>query len=118
MDLQLMDHGGNSESTHQIFFDNAEDCADFDAAKYFDTDRKLLGNKTNRLKTSQLEKMKLEDDEEEIKRTQAMKKNRYKTLSEKINNVNTLDKISTALDYQKHLLVRIGFYNLILLETC
>jgi hypothetical protein len=110
MDLQLMDHGGNSESTHQIFFDDAEECANFDAAKFFETDRKLLGNKTNRLKTSQLEKIKLDDDEEEIKKTQAMKKMRYKTLSEKINNVDTLNKISSTLHYQKHLIVKIKYF--------
>jgi hypothetical protein len=106
MDLQLMDHGGNSESTHQIFFEDAEECANFDAAKFFETDRKLLGNKTNRLRTSQLEKIKLNDDEEVIKKTQANKKIRYKTLSEKINNVDTLTKISSTLHYQKHLIVK------------
>lgn len=113
LDLQLMDHGGNSESTHQIFFNNPEECANFDAAKFFETDRKLLGNKTNRLRTTQLEKIKLNDDEEEIKRKQAMKKIRYKTLSEKINNVDTLNKISSTLHYQKHLIVKIIIFKFI-----
>jgi U3 small nucleolar RNA-associated protein 11 len=105
MDLQLMDHGGNSESTHQIFFDSVDECANFKAEKYFDTDKSLLKNKTNRIKTSQLEKIKLEDNEEEIKTKQAIKKIQYKTLSEKIKNVESLNKISSALDYQKHLQV-------------
>ena len=110
MDLQLMDHGGNSESTHQIFFDTTEECMKFEADKYFDTDRSLLKNKTNRLKTSQLEKIKLNDDEDVIKARQATKKNRYKTLSEKIKNVESLNKISSALDYQKHLQVNLYFF--------
>ncbi len=100
-----MDHGANSGSTHQIFFDNEDDCANFEASEYFETEKQLLKNKTNRLRTSQLQKVRLTDNEEEIKKLNTEKKIRYKTLSEKINNVQNLNKISNALDYQKHLLV-------------
>jgi hypothetical protein len=101
-----MDHGNNTESTHKIFFEDVDECLNFDAAEYFETDEKLLNNKTNRLKKSQLEKIKLTDNEEEIKQMNTLKKINYNKLSEKIKNVETLTKISNTLDYQKHLLVR------------
>lgn len=54
-----MDNGANNESTHKLFFDKVEDLAQFNANEYFETDDTLLKNKTNRLKTSQLEKIKV-----------------------------------------------------------
>lgn len=105
--MQLMDHGNNNESTHKVFFDTPEECANFDAAEYFDTDPKLLGNKTNRMKLSQLEKAKLIDDEEHLKSINQEKKNKFKKIAEKIQNVETLNKISNSLAFQKHLLVRL-----------
>jgi hypothetical protein len=77
----------------------------FNAAEYFETDEKLLNNKTNRLKKTQLEKVKLTDNEEEIKQANTLKKIQYNKLSEKIKNSETLKKISNTLDYQKHLIV-------------
>jgi hypothetical protein len=62
------------------------------------------------LKVSQLNKIKLNNNEEEIKRMNTEKKKKYKTLSEKIKNVETLNKISSSLDYQKHLLVNIKIF--------
>lgn len=100
-----MDHGSNNESTHKIFFEDVDECLKFNPAEYFETDEKLLNNKTNRLKKSQLEKIKLTDNEEEIKQMNAIKKIQYNKLSEKIKNSETLKKISNTLDYQKHLIV-------------
>ena len=105
LDLQLLDHGNNNESTHTIFFEDVDDCLNFNAAEYFETDEKLLNNKTNRLKKTQLEKVKLTDNEEEIKQANTLKKIQYNKLSEKIKNSETLKKISNTLDYQKHLIV-------------
>jgi U3 small nucleolar RNA-associated protein 11 len=106
-DLQLLDHGNNNESTHQIFFESVGECLKFNAAEYFDTDVKLISNKTNRLRTSQLDKIKLTDDENEIKKMNTYKKNQYSKLSQKIKNSETLKKISNTLDLQKHILVLI-----------
>jgi hypothetical protein len=103
--MQLMDHGGSKQSTHKLFFDNLEECSKFNAAEYFETDTRLLGNKTNRLKLNQLEKVKLTDDEERIKIMNQEKKKKFKKISEKIQNVENLNKISSTLDYQKHLIV-------------
>jgi U3 small nucleolar RNA-associated protein 11 len=104
LDLQL--HAENNQSTHQIFFDSEEDFVKFDAAEHFDTNQKLLGNKMNRLRTSQLQKLDLDNNEEYIKTMQSQKKNRFKILSEKIKNIDNLNKISSALNYQKHLIVK------------
>jgi U3 small nucleolar RNA-associated protein 11 len=104
LDLQL--HAENNQSTHHIFFDSEEDFVNFDPAEHFDTNQKLLGNKTNRLRTSQLQKLDLNNNEEEIKDMQSQKKNRFKILSEKIKNIDNLNKISSALEYQKHLIVK------------
>jgi len=100
-----MDHGSNNESTHKIFFENVEECLNFDAAEYFETEKQLLKNKTNRLRKSQLEKIKLTDNEEEIKQMNILKKKQYSKLSEKIKNSETLTKISNTLELQKNILV-------------
>ncbi len=106
-----MDHGSNNESTHKLFFDKPEDCVNFDAAEYFETDKRLLGNKTNRLKKRQLENVKLTDDEERIKQMNQEKKLKFNKISEKIRNVDQLNKISSSLDYQKHLIVSFNTIN-------
>jgi hypothetical protein len=49
----------NNESTHKIFFDDEEDVLKFNPVDYFETDEKLLKNKTNRIKVSQLDKVKV-----------------------------------------------------------
>ena len=56
-DLELVSN--NKESTHKIFVDNLEEVQKFDPVEYFETDEKLLGNKTNRMKKSQLDKIKV-----------------------------------------------------------
>jgi len=101
-----MDHGSNNQSTHKLFFDTPLDCANFDAAQYFDTNISLLKNKTNRLKLNQLETLKLTDNEEIIKQYNQEKKNKFKKISEKIQNIESLSKISNSLAYQKHLIVK------------
>jgi hypothetical protein len=112
-----MDHGSNNESTHQIFFDNIKDCLNFNPIEYFETDEKLLNNKTNRMKRTQLEKVKLIDDENEIRKMNTEKKKNFAKLSEKIKNVETLTKISNTLELQKHLIVK-NNYIIKFKETC
>ena len=63
------------------------------------------------MKKSQLEKVKLTDDEEQIKKLNTEKKNNYRILSQKIKNVETLNKISSALESQKNLLVILEKFN-------
>ncbi len=46
------------------------------------------------------------DDEEQIKKLNTEKKNNYRILSQKIKNVETLNKISNTLDNQKNFLVK------------
>jgi U3 small nucleolar RNA-associated protein 11 len=89
---------------HKIFLDNEEELIKFRASEYFETDEKLLSNKTNRLKTSQLEKMNIKIDENEIKKQNTFKKLQMKKLSEKIHNIDNLDKISNTLMLQKELI--------------
>jgi hypothetical protein len=59
LDLELLDGGFKKDSTHKIFVDKVEDVIDFNPVDYFETDEKLLGNKTNRMKKSQLDKVKV-----------------------------------------------------------
>ncbi len=49
----------NNEGTHKIFFDDESEVLKFDPVEYFETDEKLLKNKTNRIKKSQLDKVKV-----------------------------------------------------------
>ncbi len=56
MSSMLMD---NNEGTHKIFFDDESDVLKFNPVEYFETDEKLLKNKTNRIKKSQLDKVKV-----------------------------------------------------------
>jgi hypothetical protein len=106
-----MDHGGKSESTHKIFFENLDECTKFDAVEYFETDSTLLKNKRNRMRKSQLETLKLNTDENDIKKLNTHKKLSFKKLSEKIKNVESLTKISNTLSYQKHLIVLFKILN-------
>ena len=46
------------------------------------------------------------DDEEQIKKLNTEKKNNYRIMSQKIKNVETLNKISNTLDNQKNFLVK------------
>jgi hypothetical protein len=67
------------------------------------------------MRLSQLEEVKLPDNEEQIKNLNLEKKKKFNKISEKIKNVESLNKISSTLAYQKHLIVK--FY-LFVLETC
>jgi hypothetical protein len=49
----------NKESTHKIFLEDINEVEKFNPVEYFETDERLLGNKTNRLKKSQLDKIKV-----------------------------------------------------------
>jgi hypothetical protein len=115
VDLELMDGCGGGGSTHKIFIDNIDEMINFNPIDYFETDEKLLGNKTNRMKKSQLDKVKLTASEEMIKKNSSLRKQQYKKLSDKIANVDNLKKIANTLSYQKHLIVR--DHRLIFLET-
>ena len=50
--------------------------------------------------------------EEELKRKNIFKKNQYKKLSEKLNNLENLEKIEDALETQKQLIVNNIFFYL------
>ena len=54
-----MDYNHNKESTHKIFVDSVDEVVNFNPVEYFETEENLLGNKTNRMKKSQLEKVKV-----------------------------------------------------------
>jgi hypothetical protein len=49
----------NNESTHKIFFEKEDEVLNFNPVEYFETDQKLLKNKFNRIKTTQLDKVKV-----------------------------------------------------------
>ena len=102
----------NKESSHKIFLDTEDDLINFKANEFFETDEKLLKNKSNRIRISQFDKMKvfiiliqLPYSENEIKQINAIKKQEMNKLKEKIRNVDNLTKISNSLSYQKNLIV-------------
>jgi hypothetical protein len=49
----------NNESTHKVFVDSMDDVMQFNPVEYFETNENLLGNKTNRIKKNQLDKIKV-----------------------------------------------------------
>jgi len=92
-------------STHSIFFDKEEELVNFKPEEYFETEQTFLKNKTNRIKKSQMHKLKETKDDAENKKLETMKKLQHQKLKEKLRNVKDLNNISNALAYQKELIV-------------
>lgn len=101
-DLAMMNIGIEKEFVHTIFVGSEAEAREFNPKEYFETE--LIDNVSNRIKNSQLGNFRRSLNEEEIKQVNAEKKRNYQRLIEKTENLNSLSKISSTLEYQKHLL--------------
>ena len=90
---------------HKIFFDSIEEMENFNPETYFDS--KLVGNTSNRIKNSQLERFNFNNEnlnEDEIEQRKKEKKRHLRELIQTREKLSSLNKISSALEYQKHII--------------
>lgn len=93
--------GVERPSKHVVFVDSEDDdAAHFDAAKFFDTDPRLLDRFHNRPRLQDLEK----EDFEEPEEVQKNKRKRYKELASRVRRKKTIDEMLDKMDMEKKLL--------------
>ncbi|KAH3678562.1 hypothetical protein WICMUC_001371 [Wickerhamomyces mucosus] len=92
-----------SQGKHTVFVNDVKEKKDFDVAKHFDTDIKLINKKENRLKLNQLIDNKTPIIDEEILESIEKKKvKKFKNLQSHLNRSNELNEIEERMNIQKN----------------
>ena len=111
---------GTEERKHTIFVDDYEEARNFDAEKYFDTPKELLGRTFNRPRNRQLSDAdvlvgvginEIDYDEEELQKMQERKlkkvaklnRGAYKLLNEREKRAEQLKKMSLRMTLQREI---------------
>ncbi|KAH3674311.1 hypothetical protein WICPIJ_009590 [Wickerhamomyces pijperi] len=81
-----------SKGNHTVFVDSVEEKKSFDASKHFETDKRLMSNKANRLRTTQL-LAKTETPEIDQAKLDSMERKKAKKLNALKANLNKLEKL-------------------------
>mmetsp|Transcript_47054 Transcript_47054/g.75614 ORF Transcript_47054/g.75614 Transcript_47054/m.75614 type:complete len:249 (+) Transcript_47054:158-904(+) len=91
-ELHLVEHGTKVNS-HTIFVDKAEAVQTFNAAKHFDTVPELVDHHHNRVRTSDLERNKIDgEDETARKKFKRKRLKMYRELAARIDRKNALGR--------------------------
>lgn len=101
-ELHFLDQANKTKNNH-IFFDNNDQCVT-DLAEKLDTHPDLVNRKTNRLRLSDLSKIKLPDlDEDTIKQMASEKRKSYRELERRKDREKELSIVQRKLEIKTHL---------------
>ncbi|GMM38478.1 rRNA-processing protein [Saccharomycopsis crataegensis] len=94
-----------SEGKHTVFLDDREEFEEFDVAKHFNTDKRLVDRKENRLTLEQLETLDRPEQAPEIAKKMNNKKlKKLKLIKQKLERVQQLERIEQKMDAQRELM--------------
>lgn len=92
-----------AKGNHTLFVDTVEQKKNFDAAKHFQTDKRLMSNKANRLRTTQLlEKPSTpEIDQAKLDSMERKKAKKYANLKANLEKLEKLKEVELRMNYAK-----------------
>lgn len=96
--LHMTDVADRTRNKHIFFVDNAEELKNFNLAERLDTHPALLSRKSNRIRLGDLDKMKLDIDEETIQKLNEEREKSYKELDKRITRERELAKVQRKME--------------------
>lgn len=96
--LHMTEDSGKTKNKHIFFVDSEKDAKKFDLASQFSTFPEFLNRKSNLIKVNDLEKMKLNLDNETIVRLNLEREKSYKELEKRKGRERELAKVQRKLE--------------------
>uniref|UniRef100_A0A1I7Z267 U3 small nucleolar RNA-associated protein 11 n=1 Tax=Steinernema glaseri TaxID=37863 RepID=A0A1I7Z267_9BILA len=97
------------QNTHTIFVDDDDDAKTFDAAKYFDTPKELLGRSFSRPKTETLQRNSVSAlSKAEVLEAEKLRKKQYSELVKRIEREKELTIVVEKMEVKKNLQASTG----------
>lgn len=96
--LHMTDVADRTKNKHVFFVESEKEQKNFNLAKHLKTHPALLGRKSNRIRLDDLDKMKMDLDEETIKRLNLEREKSYKELDKRIGRERELAKVQRKME--------------------
>ncbi|CRK86783.1 CLUMA_CG000614, isoform A [Clunio marinus] len=96
--LHMTDVAEKTKNKHIFFLENGKELKNFDLAERLQTHPALVGRKTNRIKLKSLDKIKIDIDEEQIKKLNQEREKSYKELEKRIERERELAKVQRKME--------------------